>query len=36
VTNGSPVSVVGAALNVAIPANSATGSYTGVLTLTLA
>jgi hypothetical protein len=36
VTSGSPVSVVGAALNVAIPANSATGSYTGVLTLTLA
>jgi hypothetical protein len=36
VTNGSPVSVVGAGLNVAIPSNSATGLYTGVLTLTLA
>lgn len=36
VTSGSPVSVVGAGLNVAIPSNSATGTYTGVLTLTLA
>jgi hypothetical protein len=35
VTSGSPVSTVGAALNVAIPQNSATGTYTGVLTLTL-
>ena len=35
VTNGKPASTVGAALNVAIPANSATGTYTGVLTLTL-
>lgn len=36
VTSGSPVSMVGAALSVAIPTNSATGTYSGVLTITLA
>ena len=36
VTNGSPVSTIGAALNVAIPQNSATGTYSGTLTITLA
>jgi hypothetical protein len=35
VTNGQSVSTVGAALNVAIPSNSATGTYSGVITLTL-
>jgi hypothetical protein len=35
VTNGTPVSSVGAALSVAIPQNSATGTYSGTLTITL-
>ena len=34
--NGSPVTVVKAGLNVAIPANSAVGHYSAVLTLTVA
>jgi hypothetical protein len=36
VVDGSPVTVVKAGLNVAIPANSATGHYSALLTLTLA
>jgi hypothetical protein len=36
VTNGTPVSSVGAALKVAIPSNTVSGTYSGVLTLTLA
>lgn len=36
VVDGSAVSIVKAGLNVAIPANSATGHYSAVLTLTLA
>lgn len=35
VTDGQQVSTIGAALNIAIPSNSATGTYSGVLTLTL-
>lgn len=35
IVNGSPVTVVKAGLNVAIPANSATGHYSALLTLTL-
>jgi hypothetical protein len=36
VVDGSPTTVVAAALNLAIPANSATGHYSALLTLTLA
>ena len=36
VVDGSPVTVVSAGLNLAIPANSATGHYSALLTLTLA
>lgn len=36
VTNGTPVSSVGAALSVAVPSNTVSGTYSALLTLTLA